>query len=114
MLRNDLLGKHSNKRAYHRLQPRIRPPEVCHVMLRNEELQYCRNPWMKVPPLHIRKRFAEAEIANDIKGEEVEPLGQIQGSTFGAVLSKIVEELVDMVADDTLLALYALPGERGR
>jgi len=83
-------------------------------MLRNEELQYCRNPWVEVPPLHIRERLAEAEIANDIKRKEVEPLRQVQGSTFGAVLFKTAEELVDMVVDDTLLALYALPGERGR
>ena len=77
-------------------------------MLRNKKLQDRRDPRVEVPPLHIPKGLAEAEIPNDIEREEVEPLGQINGLPLGAVLFEAAEEIVDVVADERLLALHAL------
>lgn len=62
--------------------------------------------------LQTPERFAERQVANDIKRREIEPPFNIDRlRTASRGLMQLSEELVDVLPDDRLLCQHRLRGE---
>ena len=69
---------------------------------------------MEIPAVQAAKGFAESEIADDVEGEKVVPLDNVDDLVSLGELMDLIHEQVDEAMDEGLLLQQSLLGEAVR
>lgn len=100
LLNNEILvAKHE---VNHRPQKRVEGNESlsCDSSYSPEEVA---DEWSVSATLETVERIRKGQVANDVKGREVEPVDNIDGNARFGVFAKLVQQKVDVLGDDCLL-----------
>lgn len=97
-----------NKEAKERGQQR-HTLEACNIRHALDALEHNRHPWVVRIVLEATEGFTKSQVANNVKGREVEPLLYIQWPlSIGTLNLQLLEQRVDIFADDWLLLYHSL------